>query len=94
MGLDSFIPPMSVNSTIRVTELTTPPPTTHGLNLPHLVVVLSTMLPMNGSMNSSTMRSTAMIVVTYRIMRLLCAVSDELNRCEVRNMIRYVDSVA
>ena len=42
-------PKMPVKITTRRIELTTLPMTCHGLNLPHFVWVLSTMLPITGS---------------------------------------------
>ena len=83
-------PPMSVYKITREIAAIKPPIITHGLNLPHLVFVLSIVLPMNGSMKSSATRITRITVVIVAIIHSSCAWSPELNRLLVMNMMKYV----
>ena len=87
-------PPKSVKRKASVIAATNAPTMTHGLNRPQRVFVLSMMLPMNGSTNSSAMRSTRMIVVTMPIMYWSWLALPELNRLLVTKIMKYVASIA
>ena len=67
VGLLTVKPPKSVNSIARVTAAITAPPRTQGLKRPQRVLVLSIILPINGSTKSSAILNTRIMVVTIPI---------------------------
>ncbi len=78
-------PNMPLKTMASSTAETAPPMNCQGRKRPHLVVVLSTMLPSNGSMKISAMR----MITTRLVMTPISLAANALSTPENRQLVTY-----